>query len=85
MAVSSTESLMRNVRLLEALRSARQIAYEVSREDASLQPWYERAEAAYGDFAAQAGVDPEPVFDEDAYRERMAERGHPDFVTSPKR
>lgn len=81
----SIETTMRNVRLLDALRSARQIAYEVSREDAGLLPWYERAETAYVEFAAQAGIDPEPVFDEDAYRARMEERGHPDFVASPKR
>lgn len=61
------ENTRRDVRVLEALRSARQIAYETSREDGAHQPWFEQAQDLYERFARSIGVEPEPVFDEEAY------------------
>lgn len=70
---------MRRIAVLDGLKSARQIAYQASQEDESLQKWFDQSEALYRRFVAHIGVDPEPVFDKHAYRARKIAEGDMTF------
>lgn len=67
-------------RLLETLKTARQVAYEAAKDMPALEDVFVECEARYRAFAARIGAKAAPVFDRDAHIANRIEKGDRDYV-----